>query len=380
MYALMTRAIRNVGDDLIHARARKLIEHVADTPPLVVAKAWQPLGASLTAAQIAELRAIIVPGGPGARRGIDKVYPFFEEAAARGIPVHFIGVGSRFFPGTSAAGARAMDDASAQRLRGFATSVPIGVRDYVTLDLLRARGVPAQLNGCPAWYSLEHLGRRPTPPTSIASVAFTTPGDLRFVPQALAMMRRTRELLPLARVLVGFHHGIAVPEATMAEANVRFVEQARALGFECVDLSEHHEKLTIYAGCDVHLGYRVHAHIYFLSLRKPSFLFAEDSRGTGVLHALGGVGRPAWSALAEARLPVRRLSKWLRKPDLMLASNKDLGDWLGLALERERDLGFPHVHEAASAIDRAFETRMRPFLRRVFGLGVQTLEAHAVST
>ena len=40
----------------------------------------------------------------------------------------------------------------------------------------------------------------------------------------------------------------------------------------------------------MHVGYRVHAHLYCLSHSTPSYLIAEDSRGLGMLEALGELG------------------------------------------------------------------------------------------
>ena len=39
--------------------------------------------------------------------------------------------------------------------------------------------------------------------------------------------------------------------------------------------------------CDLHIGFRVHAHIYNLSKRNRSILLEEDGRGAGVNQSLG---------------------------------------------------------------------------------------------
>ncbi|HEX2679212.1 MAG TPA: polysaccharide pyruvyl transferase family protein [Polyangiales bacterium] len=361
----MTRAVANVGDDLIHARARRIVSDVAPAAEVVVAKAHEPLARSLNDAQMRHLKAIIVPGGPGARANLDATYPFLPEAVSRGIPVYFLGVGSRYFPGTLEAAEHALDATSRARLLTLARNAPIGVRDYHSVRVLQSQGVPVQLNGCPAWYSLRHLDQRPPLPKSFARVVFTTPGDLRFLEQSLAVMRHLRSLLPSAQVIVGFHHGIEVSDVKMAQANARIVEQARQLRFECLDVSCSHEKLAAYDDCDLHLGYRVHAHIYFSSLRKPTMLLAEDSRGSGVLHALGGTGFHAWHPFAEHPM-LRRALVLKRGPAGLVAPDARIATWLEVALARELELGFPSVASAAAAIDHAYRTRMRPFVERIF--------------
>jgi hypothetical protein len=365
MYALMTRAMRNVGDDLIHARGRRLIEHLVPSIELVQANAHQRLEQSLDADQISALRGILVPGGPGARKNIEAVYPFLADAAARRIPVYFLGVGSRYFPGTFDPATAAIDPATVTRLRQCSSDAPIGVRDYLTLNLLRAHGIAAQMNGCPAWYSLDHIDRRPTPPDRLSRIALTTPGDRRFVSQSLSVMRHVRSLFASADVLVGFHHGIDLNDPVMGAANARIVAQAHELGFECVDLAAKHEKLAIYDDCDIHVGYRVHAHIYFSSLRKPSVLLAEDSRGSGVLHALGGVGRAAWRPIAENPWSRRALTA-ARGLASVAAPDAEICPWLELSLQREQELGFPHLQQSSTAIDSAYRGSMRPFILELF--------------
>jgi hypothetical protein len=366
MYALSTRVIRNVGDDLIHVRGRRIIEHVAPHAELVVVKGSEPLASSLSAAQIATLQAIVVPGGPGARRKLDEIYPFLQEAEQRNIPVHFMGVGARFFPGWPGMTRELIDPVSAARLRHVGRVVPIGVRDHITQHVLKDVGVPAQVNGCPAWYSIPHLNQRPALPRELSRVAISTPNELRFFPQCLGLLRTTRALLPSARVVVASHQGVRSPLAAVTAGHEEIVRVAKSLGFEIAEIAADASKLTIYEDCDAHIGYRVHAHIFFSSLRKPTYLLAEDSRGLGVLQSLGGLGLIAWNEIAELEAP-RRVLLRARAQTLALPS-AHVAEWLSLTLERELDLGFPHVELASRIIDESFRTRMAPFVRRAFGV------------
>lgn len=363
MYALVTRAIRNVGDDLIHQRGRRLIEHVAPHAQLAPIQGWLPLSASLGAAEIAQLEGIIVPGGPGARQHLERTYPFLEEAAARDIPVAFLGVGSRFFPGTLGVGRDLLTPDSTERLRALSARTPIGVRDHLTARVLRGAGVSAQINGCPAWYSVPHLGARPPLPSRIERVAFTPPADMLFLQQCLGVLRALPSIVPGARVLVGFHHGVVTDDAATTAANHTLVEASRALGFEVADLSADSAKLKVYEDCDLHVGYRVHAHIFFSSLRKPTFLIAEDSRGVGVLQTLCGAGTIAWNELAEHAVSRRALMRTRREALALPAAR--IAETLELTLERELDQGFPHVETAARIIDATFHSSMAPFIQRV---------------
>ena len=59
------------------------------------------------------------------------------------------------------------------------------------------------------------------------------------------------------------------------------------LGVKTVDISGSAKAFSVYDDCDLHIGYRVHAHIYNLSQRNISLLIEEDGRGAGVNQALG---------------------------------------------------------------------------------------------
>lgn len=48
--------------------------------------------------------------------------------------------------------------------------------------------------------------------------------------------------------------------------------------------------LNFYNTVDLHIGFRLHGHIYFLRNKKPSFLIAEDGRSYGHLFTFDGLG------------------------------------------------------------------------------------------
>lgn len=52
---------------------------------------------------------------------------------------------------------------------------------------------------------------------------------------------------------------------------------------------------------------------------------------------------------------------------MIAAPDAEIGTWLELSLQREQELGFPHLEQSAVAIDHAFHSRMRPFILGLFG-------------
>ena len=45
--------------------------------------------------------------------------------------------------------------------------------------------------------------------------------------------------------------------------------------------------MAVLNSADLHIGYRVHSHLYMLSQRKPTVLIAEDARGESQNSTLG---------------------------------------------------------------------------------------------
>lgn len=73
----------------------------------------------------------------------------------------------------------------------------------------------------------------------------------------------------------------------VGNVNVKLRRELEDMRIEIHNIAYGCEGFRNYDECDLHIGYRVHAHIYNLSRRKRSILIEEDVRGAGVNHALG---------------------------------------------------------------------------------------------
>ena len=124
----------------------------------------------------------------------------------------------------------------------------------------------------------------------------------------------------------------------------------------------------VYDEAEIHVGYRLHAHLYFLSHRKPSFLLEEDGRGRGASEALGLRGVPAWSRAAcdslLAELPIgTRIRSIARKA--LKAGLKPRGDAVEeiMAMVKEEVAnGFARFQGLHQAIAQYYREAMVPFL------------------
>jgi len=104
------------------------------------------------------------------------------------------------------------------------------------------------------------------------------------------IMRVVKKLFPNAELFCSFHRGILPDDYTSYAKSFFYLSMAAAaksFGYKVCDVSSDLDKISFYDDCDLHVGYRVHAHLYFISKRKPSYLVSEDGRGEGMIRTMG---------------------------------------------------------------------------------------------
>lgn len=362
MHLLLHRAINNAGDYLIFDRAVKLIE--ASRPDLEyrVGKAWIPLLDQFSATEIRNFAAIVVCGGPGYQRNMyPRVYPLVDIERFP-TPIALLALGSYVFPGTPT---QLREYDLGHRTRRFLHHVLertpyLGARDPVTDRLLRDNGLDRVLmTGDPAWYDLDRINAPMPMMHAIGSLAFTPPANPLFFPQAIAVMRCLVGRYPRAQRSVVFHSG---QQAT-------FRREASAGGWTIRDISGSVDGMRGYDAADLHVGYRLHAHLYALSRAIPTYLIAEDSRGHGANAAFAGIGFNALDGLrAHGTLikSARRITQRMPAPHLWgrSAASRMLSDrWLSNVaaavidrIETDREGGWLGHEDARSRIRATLPT------------------------
>jgi hypothetical protein len=266
----------------------------------------------------------------------------------------------------------AFSERSRQALRWMADRTPaLGCRDALTQEVLRRHGIEnTVLAGCPVWYDLSSLGKHLEVPTAVPRVVFTPAQQHALRAQSVEVARRIAEIFPGAEKICSFHRGLDPAGAWMpradAENNRVLAAEADALGFTVADVSGATSKIGFYDECTLHVGYRVHAHLYFLSKRKPSLLLEEDGRGAGASQALGLRGVPAYRREAPGRRLWRRLRDGLAAQAASDAGpyRVDAGapDSLGRQLREDLDTAFARFKQIGATIDRHLEC-MQELLR-----------------
>ena len=374
-YTLIKRAKKNVGDFLIWERARELLEKHTKEHDFLVFEGWKTLDNCL--AEINKTKAVIICGGPGYQKDFfPHIYPFLKHITRIKIPIIPFGLGWNGKP-MYRPDKFSFNDASKSILSYIhkkckATSC----RDVITKNILDRYGFKnAMMTGDPSWYDLRSIGRRFERTKNINRIVVTPPADAIFYKQAVTLMEMLKDVFRNAQFFLVFHRGIKSDKYT-SEGEARYLQklerQARKMNYQTVNAAYDTSKIEFYRKCDLHVGYRVHGHIYFLSIRKPSFLLQEDGRGLGFSKSLGLPDVPARgpkmleSVYQIASLPSSVSSVLNRVLSNTIIHPSVLRDAVGTILKnirREHARGFPVFRNLSKLIDDYYYPIMTEFLK-----------------
>lgn len=291
--AFLSGADKNAGDFLIAHRSKALLQTFVKDCIIAEFDRNKALDDKLD--ELNECDAVVFAGGPGYVSDMyPGKFPLVEDLDLIQPRLFALGMGSRvalnairevrFKPKTLVLLKRLEDD-------GFG----LGCRDLLTKRVLEENGFrTAIFTGCPAWYDLGKIAipellSKPTR-SAVRTIAVSDPAVQRNIPAARFLIEELKQAFPLAKVNLIFHRGWtedAFTKRELAEAQYHLASWARSKGVEAIDIAYSDKGFSIYDNCDLHIGYRVHAHLYNVSERRPSYLIEEDSRGYGANEALG---------------------------------------------------------------------------------------------
>lgn len=282
MILLLHGAKKNAGDFLIRERGVALVRHLLPSQQIVLRDRWQPIPPAF----MERADAVILCGGPGlAPHFYPGVFPLVEPLNGT-TPILPLALGWSGKPANDPNNFR-FDDKSLAGLRHIHSLIGwSSVRDDLSLRILEQAQVgEVRRSGCVVWYHLPSLGQSLRPPARTRRVVFTTPADVRGLGrQSLAVLQMLRQRFADADRYCVFHRGLRAGDGTVRKEALlsrALAACATALGFKVIDAAYDLSSLDFYAEADLHVGYRVHAHLYFLSCRRPSLLISEDGRGRG---------------------------------------------------------------------------------------------------
>lgn len=290
--SLLSGADINAGDFLIVKRAHDLIERYVDNAEIKHYKRNASLEPYID--EINESDILIFAGGPGY---IADMYPgrFPLVDDIDRIKPKMFSLGMGCYNRTSNISSLKFNDSTKKLIaRLEEDGFSLGCRDVLAEQILKASGVQSTLmTGCPAWYDLDCLEEvnviRPVPAASVAKIAISDPANVENYGVAKEVILQLRKMFPQAQIEFVFHRGLnngigKKEKSDLSQKGLRKWCQQNDVVIRSIEHSA--DGFRIYDEVDCHIGFRVHAHIYSLSHRRPTFLIEEDGRGFGVNETL----------------------------------------------------------------------------------------------
>lgn len=276
--AQLSGAYKNAGDFLIEKRSNDLLKSVC---PDFEVKIYLRNEIEKYYSEINSADAIVFTGGPIYKQDIASCLPY-DACMSFVPPMMILGGGWKGINGSTE---QTYNHGFNRRSILFYEKVSkegfgLGCRDLHTVRTLEKSGLQnIHMTGCPAWYNLPtiadsslHSGK------VIERIVISDPVNPEYFDQAYRLTTALRGKYPKAHISFLFHRDV----------DENFKRSLSTISnIQIKDISGSFEGFHEYDDCDLHVGYRVHAHIYNLSLRNRSILIEEDGRGAGVNEALG---------------------------------------------------------------------------------------------
>ncbi|MBX3193981.1 MAG: polysaccharide pyruvyl transferase family protein [Microbacteriaceae bacterium] len=304
MIVTVRGAYGNAGDHLIGRRAHALLaRHVDDDIQTVDRRAITDESYEL----MNRARAVLLTGGPAYQRQLHPgIYPLDLDRIR--VPVVPYGLGWKARTDATPASFEFTSE-SLEFVRRIHSDPRIqsSARCYQTVDLLEHNGVDNVLmTGCPVWYDEDRLAEDYVFPERIHRLVISLPAKPRG--DTVALARHLAKRFPNAERFVSYQSGFrAASRVVTAKRWAERVAVARH-GFRPVDFAGDADAMIDFmSGVDLHVGYRVHSHLFSLSRRITSVLFAEDSRAIGQAEATGGHAVPESASNADKIAEVNRV-------------------------------------------------------------------------
>ena len=290
MIVLLSGEKKNIGDFLITERARKLFAHLLDDE-IIILDRFKNLESDIDL--INSARFLVLCGGPAYASDIYKgIYPLVNDLRKIKVPIIPFGLGWCGRP-SNPNEFRFNADSKMLLDNIHSTIENSSCRDDITASVLKNCGYNnVTMTGCPVWYDVESIGKEFEIKNSIKKIVFTTAADPKLIKQTYLLIKSVNKYFPDAEITMSYHRGIFPDKHTTYRATIGYllmygVAKLVNRKIKIKDVAYKLEKLDFYDDCDFHIGYRVHAHLYFLSKRLPSMLINEDGRGKGMVQTMG---------------------------------------------------------------------------------------------
>jgi len=374
-YVILTGSKNNAGDYLIKYRAKELFKSIRSDRNIIDVDAWKQMDDE-TLTIINRSKALILMGGPALQKNmVPNIYPLVDDVSTIKVPICMMGVGWKSLNGDWAdtqnypLSNKTLEVLQRMNSDGLYSSV----RDFHTLNVLqRLKFEKVIMTGCPATYVEDKFTTSISSNLNIQKIGFSL--GVSFLDSKEMKSQMQKIILNLNEYFgekcnfeVVFHHStknkfLNTHNATKhhLSGHLDFIKWLEKNNIKYIDISGSAENLIeYYSSCDLHIGYRVHAHIFMNSISKHSILIAEDGRGKALRSVFGGVVIDAFQYVSNGYI-----SKVLRKLKIRsgFKVDSDINVELMNILEYEIDLNFPVISSTRQKINHNFNM-MKYFIK-----------------
>jgi hypothetical protein len=376
-YVILTGSKNNAGDFLIKYRAKQLFKELRADREIIDFNGWEAFDEEKLRT-VNESKALLLVGGPALVKGMrERIYKMTPDLDDIKVPIISMGIGWKSQSGNwtdtynyplNREDLKLMDRVNNS---GYLSSV----RDYHTLNSLRFKSFDNFImTGCPAYYDLKYIGKEFETPT-INRVAFSLGVSFIESPSMEKLMKenilKTREMFLNKEFEVVFHHALDKEKYFSTHGSTtlhnkrhhEFAQWLESNGIKYVDISGSAENLmNYYSTVDLHIGYRVHAHIFMNSVSRFSILLSEDGRAKAVKDVIGGIVLDGYIYFKDGFIS-KVFNKLLSFYD-RYTPNSYLTKELLSNIQYEQNIDFIRMKNSRKQIDNNFKI-MESFLRQL---------------
>lgn len=265
-----TSGSKNIGDYLISKSTERAIRQIVPDCEITTffrADKWESIREDIKAQDHIIFACLAIRARDIAKR----IYPYINEIIGSGIPFTILAAGTqlpvhkkRMGPvGKCSNANRALLNEISDKCCGFST------RGCVTQAFCSSLGLETENAGDIAYFDKRFDGLKFEPSRPIKRIAISDPHYWRsFRREFSEVYYGLKYRFPEAEIIIPLHGKSGFREVLERE------------GLDIVPIYENPDNgLDIYDSVDLHVGFRVHAHVSMLKRRRYSYLIEQDGRG-----------------------------------------------------------------------------------------------------
>lgn len=168
----------------------------------------------------------------------------------------------------------------------------LGCRDIVSYNVLKNNKLSGLfLTGCPVWY-LDDNEKEIIRNEGSDLIVVSDPGKTKEksehkerANQVIELLKYLKNRFPHKKIIYTFNNGIKTKYSEPCNNVIKqYLEENN---IQYYSLEKNYKGFELYNKAFMHIGFRVHSHLYCISKGIPSILIEEDIRGYGMNETLG---------------------------------------------------------------------------------------------